>query len=164
MDRLGRSFRARYFDISIPDQMGPGTLATSRLDLEYAGRFTLGHNWRGDLSLGARWASLENPNPRRFLNTWGPVVGLEIHSDICSWLSIYGTARQSFQFGSEREENHNHVFGITEIGAGLELSKSLRASELFFRTGVEVQHYSSVRDDEEDYGLVGLSLRCGFRR
>lgn len=164
MDCQGRSFRVRYFDFYAPDQDGVGDFVTSRLDVEYAGRFTLGHNWRGDLSLGARWASLRNPTPRRFTNTWGPVVGIDLHSDICNWLSIYGTACQSFQFGTEREEDHEHVFGISELGAGLELSRSFRTSELFFRSGVEVQHYSSVRDDEEDYGLVGLALRFGLRR
>lgn len=36
--------------------------------------------------------------------------------------------------------------------------------ELFVRTGVEAQYYTSVRDDEEDYGLLGWTLRGGIRQ
>ena len=161
---LGRSLRARYFEFAIDDQVGTGSFQTERLDLEYAGRFQLGHNWRGELSLGGRWATLENPTPRRFRDTWGPVVGADVRGDIWRWLSVYASARQSFQFGKELEEDHDHVFGIAELAAGIEASTHIHSSEVFFRAGVETQHYSSVRDDEEDYGLLGFAFRLGIQR
>ena len=160
----GRTFRARYFEFTSPDSTGPGSLQTEYLDLEYAARFALGRNWHGELSLGGRWATLQNPNPRNYADTLGPVVGLSVHSHLREWLSLYGEARYSMQFGDELTENHPSTFGITELALGAELSKKSGAVDWFLRSGVESQQYSSVRDDEEDYGLVGLTFRVGLRR
>ncbi|WP_197528850.1 hypothetical protein [Aeoliella mucimassa] len=37
-------------------------------------------------------------------------------------------------------------------------------SSLFFRLGFEAQQYTSVRDDEEDYSLIGWTTGIGIRR
>ena len=106
----GRTLRVRYFEFAIPDNVGTGNLQTEHLDLEYAGRFSLGHNWCGELSLGGRWATLSNPTPRDYSDMLGPVVGLEVRSSLRRWLSLYGGARYSMLFGDELEEVHPSTF------------------------------------------------------
>lgn len=163
MNDHGRSIRARYFEFGVADDIGPGQLLIQHADLEYAGRFALNNNWLGEISLGGRWASLTTPNPRIFKDTYGPVFGIDLRSELRDWLSIYGSARQSFQFGREEQEDDLKTFGITELGLGLELSHATCVREWYFRTGVESLYYTSVRDDEEDYGLVGLTFKLGTR-
>ena len=164
MNHEGRAIRARYMEFESSDELGTGELGIEHFDLEYAGRFALGRNWLGELSLGGRWASLSNPTPRLWTDSYGPLVGLGMRSEIRDWLSVYGNARQSFQFGSEDyEDNENNLFGISELAIGIELSHAFRCHEIFFRSGVEAQYYSSVRDDEEDYGLIGCTFALGLR-
>ena len=164
MNSKGRAIRSRYFEFATVDELGTGDLRIEHFDLEYAGRFALGRNWLGEISLGGRWASLSNPTPRRWSDSYGPLLGIGLRSELRDWFSLYGNARQSFQFGVEgHENNENNMFGISEMSLGLEVSHSLRCHEFFFRTGVEAQYYSSVRDDEEDYGLVGCTFALGIR-
>ncbi len=163
MNDHGRSIRVRYFEFSAFDDMGAGRLLIQHADLEYAGRFALNNNWLGEISLGGRWASLTNPTPRTFQDTLGPMVGINLRSELRDWLSIYGSARQSFQFGREEHEDDLKTFGITELGLGVELSHATCRREWYLRTGVESQYYTSVRDDEEDYGLVGWTFKLGTR-
>lgn len=163
MNDHGRSIRARYFEFGLGDDLGNGQFLVQHVDLEYAGRFALNDNWLGEISLGGRWASLSNPTPRRFQDTYGPVFGVELRSEIRDWLSLYGSARQSFQFGREEFDDDLKTFGITELGLGVELSHTTCRREWYFRSGVESLYYTSVRDDDEDYGLVGLTFKLGTR-
>ncbi|PQO46092.1 hypothetical protein [Blastopirellula marina] len=163
MTKRGRSLRFRYFEFAVGDDLGAGQSLFEQADLEYAGRFSLGQNWQGELSLGARWASHRNPTPRVYGDTYGPVMGVNLRSELRDWLSLYGTARQSFQFGREENEDDLKTFGITELGLGVEFSLETCRREWYARTGVESLYYTSVRDDEEDYGLVGWTFEIGTR-
>jgi hypothetical protein len=165
MNGCGRAFRVRWFEYASVDEVGGGDFTLEHLDLEYAGRFKLGCNWKGALSLGARWAQLRTPQVDIWQDTIGPLAGIEIRSEITRRLSLYGKARQSFQFGREVTGNQPHdTFAVSEMAIGAEISQDICTSSVFFRTGLESQYYQSIRDDEEDYGLIGLSLVAGLRR
>lgn len=163
MNGRGRSVRVRYFEFAVGDDLGAGQSLFEQVDLEYAGRFALGKNWLGEISLGGRWASHSNPTPRVYSDTYGPVMGVNLRSEVRDWLSLYGSARQSFQFGREEIDDDLKTFGITELGMGVEVSLETCRREWYARTGVESLYYTSVRDDEEDYGLVGWTFEIGTR-
>jgi hypothetical protein len=166
MNDYGRSIRGRYFEYaSLDDTPGNGELRIEQFDLEYAGRFTLGCNWRGEIIVGGRWMYLETPQIRRWDDTIGPVFGAGVWSGFCDWMSLYCRGRQSFQFGREVFERAvTDTFSVSELGLGMELSCDVRNAALFFRTGFEAQYLASVRDDEEDYGLVGYTFGLGMSR
>lgn len=162
MTGCGRAFQVRYFEFN-SHETPTSQLFIEHLDFEYAGRFTLGCNWNGQITLGGRWASLGTPQ-RDWNGTLGPVIGVGLRSDIRTWLALYGNFRQSIQFGIEGVENNLKPFAISEIALGVELSKRMRNTTGFFRLGFEAQQYECVRDDEEDYGLYGYTLAVGVRR
>lgn len=162
MDECGRSWRLRYFEFYHPDFDGSG-LQMETLDAEYAGRFTLGCNWRGELSAGLRWAEYRDDSSL-YSETIGPVIGAEVRN--CLWcdVDIFALARQSIQFG-EQDNDESGTFSITELQVGLEVTRCVAGTEIFARTMIEAQSWQGPEDAAgEDTGLIGYGFAVGLAR
>jgi len=157
----GRILRLRYFGFQSPDEVGPGELDLKMADVEYAARFNLATHLDGEVSVGARWASMANPTPRDWDSLYGPILGARFRSELVSDLAIYAGARAGYLWGHENVEDHTHPVSMAEVSAGLEWSKRTEMGAVSLHGGVEVQHYNSVRDDEEDISLIGFSVGGG---
>lgn len=165
MDSVGREFRARYFEVYIDGGTDP-FWSFSTLDLEYAARFRLGPNWRGDLSIGARDARFHEGGENNYEDTIGPVIGLHLETNVL-WdrLMLFSNVRYSNQFGEDVENEALGSFSITELQVGLELNRPMGAGIGFVRGGFEAQHWAGVDDnDSEDAGLIGFGAAIGFTR
>ena len=55
MNNSGQTWRVRYFEFQY-DDFDSGSLQQEPIDAEYAGRFELGCNWRGEIAAGLRHA------------------------------------------------------------------------------------------------------------
>ncbi len=158
----GHIIRARHFSFTGEDDDSGDELKIRHTDLEYGRAFSLADNFTGEVSVGARFSSLETPQPRTWTSLNGPVLGIGFESGITDRFGVYGAAHYAYLFGEEEEEGNEHPIGMSELAAGVQYTQALGAGDLVVRAGVEGQYYQSVRDDEEDYGLLGLTLSGGF--
>jgi hypothetical protein len=161
----GRSIRLRHFDFSAQDQNGGSAsiFDVQHTDLEYAGTFSLGQNWDGELSLGLRVSSIETPQVNDWPELYGPVLGVRLTSRLSESFSLYAGGRHAILFGEEINSGNDHHISMSELSAGVEWTKGFRVGTLAVHAGLEAQNYASIRDDEEDYGLVGWTLGASFR-
>ena len=132
------------------------------LDIEYAARFRLGCNWRGDLSLGVRDASFREGGENEYDDTFGPLIGVHLETDVLNCLTLYGNARYSHQFG-EVEDGDLGSFSITEVQLGIQADCCTQCGIAFVRTFWNVQQWAGVDDnDSEDGGLIGGGIALGL--
>ena len=165
MNDSGRSWRVRYFEFNHPNFDGNNYLDLDYLDLEYAGRFTLGCNWRGELSGGLRWAQVDDEGDNLYEDPLGPVIGGQLRSPCCLGLELFGLARQSYQYGQEERDGDYGTFGITEIQLGLEYQTCACGGTGFGRAFIEGQSWQGIEDgDSEDAGLFGFGFAVGLTR
>ena len=159
----GKSVRLRYFQFTAEDETLPGgELAIKSADLEYAGKLDLGEAWDGELSAGLRWISMQTPEGSDWTGSVGPVIGANFTSRLSNQVALYAGGRQAFVFGNEATNDHAYPFSISEIAFGVEWKPPVKRGDLAIRLGAEAQYYSSVRDSEEDYGLVGWTLGARY--
>jgi hypothetical protein len=169
MNDRGRSLRLRYFEFATIDDENDESIQVETLDLEYAGRFTIGCGWYGEFSGGVRWAYWNEEFDFRYDDTIGPVVGLHIATDVTSCFSLYGDVRQSYQFGTGTFDGDTRsgrgTFGISEIELGGQIERCFGGNDLFLRSGFAAQNYSGLGDSsDEDFALVGFTLAVGVTR
>lgn len=166
MNACGRSWRVRYFEFADPDFDGPDYLHLEYLDIEYAGRFTLGCNWRGELSGGLRWAQYDQQDSNLYDDTIGLVMGAQLRGPCFFGLESYGLFRQSYQYGHEkRAEGDFGTFGISEMQLGLEYQTCFLGGIGFARSFLEAQSWQGPEDDDsEDVGLFGFGFALGITR
>lgn len=166
MNECGRSWRVRYFEFADPDFDGNNYLHLEYLDLEYAGRFTLGCNWRGELSGGLRWAQVDDEGDNLYEDTIGLVMGAQLRGPCFFGLESYGIIRQSYQYGHEqRATNDFGTFGISEMQLGLEYQTCFMGGIGFARSFLEAQSWQGIEDnDSEDAGLFGFGFSLGITR
>jgi hypothetical protein len=162
----GHSLRLRWFEYANSEDGLGDEFVVETLDIEYAGRFTLGCNWRGELSVGGRWADVFwDEGADDYQDAFGPVAGVSLRGDLFRSLDIYANARQSYMFGRNLEDSGEYQsFAISELGFGVEASREVRSAMTFLRAGVEAQYYHSVADNDEDVGLIGAVLAAGITR
>ena len=161
----GRELRVRYFELEVEGDTDP-FWRFETLDIEYAGRFQLGRNWRGDLSIGVRDASYREGGDNYYEDTIGPVLGLHLETNLL-WehLNLFTNARCSHQFGMEVEDDELGSFSIAELQVGLELNRPMMGGEGFVRGAFETQQWLGVDDgSSEDGGLIGFGVGLGFTR
>jgi hypothetical protein len=121
MNECGRSWRARYFEFNDPDFDSSNFLNLEYLDIEYAGRFSLGCNWRGELSGGVRWASVNDEDDNQYDDAFGLVVGGQLRGP-CFWcLESYALAH-SMQYS---EGNNSEDYGTFSISGSVSLQSKL---------------------------------------
>jgi hypothetical protein len=166
MNGCGRSWRLRYFEFADPDFDNANYLHLEYVDLEYAGRFTLGCNWAGEFSGGLRWAQYDDENNNRYDDTIGIVLGGLLRGPCFFALQSYGSIRQSFQYGHEQDQQGAFgIFGITEMQLGLEYQTYALGGIGFARTFLEAQQWEGPEDnDSEDVGLFGFGFALGITR
>lgn len=166
MNACGRSWRVRYFEFADPDFDRDNYLHLEYLDIEYAGRFTLGCNWRGELSGGLRWAQVDDQGNNLYDDTIGIVMGGQLRGPCFFGLESYGLIRQSYQYGHEqRSGNSFGTFGISEMQLGLEYQTCFMGGIGFARSFLEAQSWQGIEDnDSEDAGLFGFGFALGITR
>ena len=142
LNESGRMLRVRYFEFAHDDFDGAG-LEMHTVDIEYAGRFTLGCGWNGELSGGIRLASYfqetANPTITNYDSAFGPVIGVEIKNEVRCGVNLVGLYRQSIQFGEEQGVGVQGTFGITEIQVGTEIIREVNGFQIFLRSMLEAQ-------------------------
>lgn len=172
VDSCGREWRLRMFELGLGFNRGTDENFVNHFtfDLEYAGRFELGNNWAGEISLGARYADFHESNDLNYEDTIGPVIGLHLKSDVlpCNDTNLFANLRYSHQFGGGLDNDGERglgSFSITELQAGFEWARDCRPGTLFARAFVEAQKYSGNWDDDSgDQGLIGYGLAIGVNR
>jgi hypothetical protein len=171
MNACGASWRARYFEHENPDfNTDDDYLQLEYIDVEYAGRFTLGCNWRGELSAGVRWAEVDTDNDNSYSDSLGPVLGLHLRGPCWCGLSTYGNLRQSYQFGQENGRDTPSFdfghFAVSEVQLGLEYQTCACGGVAFARSFVEAQSWRGIddQDDFADVGLMGFGFALGLTR
>ena len=163
----GEEIRVRLFEWATD----AGTTTNQATDLwyfdtEYAGRFNLGHNWDGELSLGARFAEFREEEGTSYNNSLGPVIGMHLKSrPILGQARLVGSARYAHQFGKGiRNEGLFDVerassFSISELQVGLELSHETGFGHIDVRPFFEAQNWAGDYDgSDEDFGLIGMGM------
>lgn len=163
MTNRGREFRMRYFEYRNLDVTGNGIFDMHTWDFEYAGRFNLGCNWRGELAGGVRLASLSEQFGLTFDDAWGPVVSAKVLSKPWRNLSPYGQLRESYVVGKDVLQYGG--FGVTELQVGVEWNRSARFGDMFARGMIEGQHIDApFEGGNESVTLVGFGFALGFTR
>jgi|GEM_PF-6723081 len=168
LNECGQELRVRFFEWDT-DAGTAGNDDTDLLcfDTEYAGRFDLGRNWDGELSLGVRYAEFRKqdsgPEPDvDFEKSLGPVLGLLLKSrPIIGQARLVGSARYAHQFGKAADGTTFEVasFSVTELQIGMELSRETRLGRIDFRPFFEAQKWSGDYDgSDEDLGLIGMGM------
>lgn len=165
----GRSLRVRYFDYDTEIQNAAESLHLRFLDAEYAGRFELGPNWRGDLSGGFRAARFAESDNLIYDDSYGLVLGAAIRGSLtCNW-ELFGTLRQSYQFGAVDDEEGPDIrfgtFAITELQMGVIREFDLCCGKGFVQFMVETDYIAGAwQFDTQDVGLVGGGFGIGLSR
>ncbi|MDF1816664.1 MAG: Lpg1974 family pore-forming outer membrane protein [Verrucomicrobiales bacterium] len=196
----GRGFRIRFqgeFDeLILPDQpaiaaQGNRLLAeASTLDLEYFE--TVSHcNYDFEFSTGLRRvnyfeAILDDQQPAfetsKAVEAWGPSIGLEAKRHIGGGSSVYAVGRHSLILGDSLVSEVNtgtitledSTYGITELGFGMEHSRTFGAKQVTLRGGYEWQqwqnfsygfettHFNDDMGAPADAGFHGFNLSVGI--
>ena len=163
MDDCGRSWRARFFEFRHDDFDG-NALHQQLIDVEYAARFELGCNWRGEIAAGLRHAEYHE-NDADYNDTIGPVISAEVRNQLWCDVDIFALYRRSQQFGMEDDDDELGTFGVTEIQVGAEVTRCISGNDMFLRTFIEAQEWSGIEDsDSEDLGLIGFGFAVGLAR
>jgi hypothetical protein len=163
MNNCGREWRVRYFEYDT-ELSSSDYVQLEYIDAEYAGRFTLGCNWRGELSGGIRWAQYDEEGDLQYADTYGPVLGALVYGPCCYGLDSYASLRQSWQFGSAFDADFGH-FSVTEVQLGVQYNFCLCGGNGYLRGAVEVQKWEGVYEfDTQDLGLVGFGVAVGMTR
>lgn len=160
----GRMLRVRYFEFA-HDNWDSDDLEMHTVDIEYAGRFTLGCGWNGELSGGIRLASYFD-NDMEYDSAFGPVIGVEIKNEVRCGVNLVGLFRQSIQVGDELSgSSERGTFGITEIQVGTEIIREVNGFQIFLRSMLEAQLWSGIEDNlSQDMSLIGVNFSVGIAR
>ncbi len=162
----GQSLRVRYFEYANQEQPNGDRFLVENLDVEYGGRFTLGCNWQGELTIGARWAELFwEEGTDDYDDALGPLAGISLRSNLFRSVDLYASGKQAYMIGRNVEDNNEfQTFAISELAFGVEVTRDVGAAAAFARAGVEAQYYHSIADDAEDVGLLGGTFALGITR
>jgi len=165
MGQGGRELRVRYFEAEIVGGTDP-FWSFQTFDIEYARRFRLGDSWRGDLALGVRDAGFHEGGGNEYDDTFGPLIGMHLETDVLNgFLTLYGNARYSHQFGHDEDNDELGSFSITELQIGVQADRRTQFGTAFVRTFLEAQQWAGVDDnDSEDGGLIGGGIALGLTR
>jgi len=168
MNCFGRSWRARYFEYDTRTQADDSVVGMEMLDMEYAGRFAIGGNWRGELSGGLRWAEYDETGDLAYSDSIGPIVGAQLRGPSWRGFESLMNVRQSFQFGDAHNAGtaaNFGSFGVSEIQMGLEYHSDLFGGTSFLRGLFETQFWNGVHEsDSQSLGLIGLGVAAGLTR
>ena len=163
MDGCGRTWRARYYEFR-HDDFDDDALHQLIVDAEYAARFELGCNWRGELAAGLRYAEYED-NDMDYRKTIGPVISAEVRNQLWCDVDIFALYRRSQQFGTEESDDERGTFGITELQVGAEVVRCIGGNDMFLRGFIEAQEWAGIEDNSsEDLGLIGFGVAVGLAR
>jgi len=139
------------------------SLQQELIDAEYAGRFELGCNWRGEIAVGLRHAQYKHTD-EEYDATIGPVVSVDVRNQMLCDVDAFALYRRSQQFGPDQGDKRG-TFGVSEIQVGAEITRCVAGNNLFIRGFIEAQEWSGVKDsDSEDLGLIGLGFAIGIAR
>ena len=173
MNDCGRSWRVRYLHYHNDAwDLGNGageTLTINVWDIEYAARFELGCNWRGEIAAGLRHAEFDDnsdpANATSYDSTIGPVISAEVRNELWCDVDIFALYRRSQQFGTDENSDDLGTFGITEIQVGAEVTRCVAGNDLFIRGFIEAQEWAGIEDGaSDDLGLIGLGFAVGLAR
>jgi hypothetical protein len=168
MTGCGREWRVRYFEYATEIDEGDEFLQLEYVDAEYAGRFTWGCNWRGELSAGLRWAQTDESDNLAYSDSIGPVLGAVLYGPTIWGLDTFAGVRHSWQFGhpwnnSDNEPAEFSHFSVSEVQLGMQYNTSLMGRNAFARGIFEVQSWDGMsQTDTENQGLVGLGFALGM--
>lgn len=173
----GIGFRTRYFhyDADAPARFfdtvdASMNVRTFTIDMELFDTIRLGSRWAIELSGGIRYNEFEEtmenylpvaPIRENIFRGFGGVAGAEVHRAIGYYGSLYLRGRGSISAGDKKVNNGidgepneaviltNSIFGITELGAGVQYMRSVFGDRaiISFRSGYEWQmwhNYSSA--------------------
>jgi hypothetical protein len=154
------SVRLRVFGFAAVDE-GGADIELGYADLEYVSQFTLSDKVSAEFSAGVRRLKLLAPTGEWDGST-GPVIAAKITSDLGKGFGFYGGARTSVVFGIEGDDDDFHQVAASELSTGFTWSRSVGAGALDINFGAEAQNYQSVRDGEEDYGLIGFAIGANY--
>ena len=167
MDNCGREWRVRYFEYATEID-NDDYQQMEYIDAEYAGRFTLGCNWRGELSGGLRWAQFDESDELQYSDTIGPVLGAMFYGPCIYGLDTFAGIRQSWQFGTPFENDNVQDFGtfsVTEVQLGTQYNTCVCGNNAYVRGLFEVQKWEGAsNDDTQDVGLMGFGFAAGMTR
>jgi len=162
-NNCGREWRVRYFEYAT-EVDDDDYLQMEYIDAEYAGRFTLGCNWRGELSGGVRWAQYDEEDELQYSDTIGPVLGALIYGPRVWNTDVFASLRNSWQYGSAFDEDYG-TFSVTEVQLGAQYNYCVCGGNGFLRGLFEVQRWEGVyQGDSQDVGLFGFGLATGITR
>jgi hypothetical protein len=171
-NQCGTGVRVRWFDYddtsSLPDQ-GVDRYQVETLDVEFVTAIDLGCNLHGVFSAGGRYAEYfeyDGDDLDTVNGSFGPVLGVELHYDLCHNLSLFGLGRHALMYGNYNgfEQNYQfHTFSISEIQLGAQYKTNLCGSCAFVRCAMEAQRWEGVNDyDTQDFGLFGGTFAAGI--
>lgn len=160
----GQEVRARFFEYDTEDPTIDDIDIWS-IDGEYVGRFSLGCNWDGEISLGGRYAKFTDEGANEFVKSIGPMIGLHLRSDAIIWnTSLFGNVRYAHQFGQVPNGNVG-TFSVTELQTGVECYLQGQFGRIVSRAFVEAQNWAGDFDgSNEDLGLFGYGVAIGLTR
>jgi hypothetical protein len=163
MDACGREWRLTYFEYAT-ELDESDYVQLEYIDATYAGRFTLGCNWRGELSGGLRWAQYDEEGDLAYSDTIGPVLGAMVVGP-CIWgYETFASVRNSWQFGTPFQGDAG-TFSVTEVQLGAQYDFCLCGGNGFLRGAFEVQKWDGVfESDTHDLGLIGVGFAVGMTR
>jgi hypothetical protein len=163
IDACGREWRVRYFEYST-DLRDSDYVQLEYIDTEYAGRFTLGCNWRGELSGGIRWAQYDEQGDLAYSDTFGPVLGAMLYGPCVCGYETFASLRNSWQFGSAFDSDRG-TFSVTEVQLGVQYNYCLCGGNGFVRGVLEADKWEGVfEEDTQDLGLFGFGVAIGLTR
>jgi hypothetical protein len=163
VNSCGHEWRARYFEYST-DLRDSDYVELEYIDVEWASRFTLGCNWRGEFGLGVRWAQYDEEGDLQYSDTLGPEIGALLIGPCCRGWDPYFSIRNSWQFGSPFDEDRG-TFSVTEVQLGLQYTTCVCGGTGFLRTMIEADKWEGVfEDDSQDLGLIGYGVAIGVMR
>ncbi|SFR59591.1 hypothetical protein SAMN04488005_3131 [Yoonia tamlensis] len=130
-------------------------------DLAYVSTVALGDNLDARFHAGVRYFELTAPG-----SIWngsvGPVIGARLSSDLGNGFALYGAAETALVFGDETTEAHPHQVAMRQLATGVSYAQAMGGGTLEATFGLEAHQYQSVRDAEEDYGLIGFGLGARY--
>jgi hypothetical protein len=138
----------------------------------------------GDNGVVAVAVDRENLDVSNYYQGWGPTVSFDAVHPICCWgLSLYGTGRGSFLWGTDRYGQNYHLVNTTipaggaavftdtsnsvitsdtryvsslELEAGLQYGCRVGCCYLFMRAGATYQRWWDLGNPTTQHGNVGL--------
>ncbi|MEK6248048.1 MAG: hypothetical protein N2C12_07705 [Planctomycetales bacterium] len=173
----GLGVRVRMFHYE-NDQTAPpagfiSDVQITTIDFEIYDTFFLGDYCEVVLAGGLRYSEYQEAFDTppvaidNFNNGYGPIIGIRLTRSVCSWLSVFGLARESIIMTDERSVPvADLTYNVTELQIGLEVTRPTASGAYFFARGAfEAQAWNDVSDAGlETATLMGGNFAIGFAR